>query len=189
MWLLELNLTHHRMSTAGFRAPSTEVQVCYETVWICWNNKILRKSAEIKMKEWWRVINLLLKYSLIIQIQKPDIKFYKDLQSSDPHSYQYKALQCQELNKDKSPLCQLVLKLCPHTPGLQDRHQTIWPNSIISKQQEDDIKYWNQTTESQSKLELYLTLKREYMVAEYLTTVTDRKLRKTLTDWVDTAGP
>lgn len=65
--------------------------------------------------------------------------------------------------------------------GLQDRHQTISPNQIISKRKENYIKYWNETTESQSKLELYLTLNREYMVAEYLTTVTDRKLRKMLT--------
>ena len=120
-------------------------------------------------------------YPLIIKIQKRAIKFHKHLQSSDPDSYQYKALQCQELNKDRSPLCQLVLKLCPHTPDLQDRHQTIWPNQIISKQKENYIKYWKETTKSQSKLEFYLTLNREYMVAEYLTTVTDIKLRKTLT--------
>ena len=149
MWLLKLNLTDHRMSTAGFRAPSTKVQVCYETVWICSNDKILRKSAEIKMKEWWRVINLLLKYSLIIQIQKPDIKFYKDLQSSVPHSYQYKALQCQELNKDKSPLCQLVLKLCPHTPGLQDRHQT---NNLAQLNHLKTTRRWYQILEPNHRI-------------------------------------
>ena len=34
---------------------------------------------------------------------------------------------------------------------------------------------------NQSKLQCYLALNRQYMVADYLTTVTDRKLRKTLT--------
>ena len=84
-------------------------------------------------------------YPLIIKIQKRAIKFYKHLKSSDPHSYQYKALQCHELNKDQSPLCQLLLKLCPHTP------KTIWPNQIISKQKENYIKYWKEITKSQSK--------------------------------------
>ncbi len=54
-------------------------------------------------------------YPIIIKIQK-------HLLSSDPDSFRYKALKCQEWNKDKSPLCQLILKLCPHKPGLQDRH-------------------------------------------------------------------
>ena len=72
-------------------------------------------------------------YPLIIKIQRRAIKFYKHLQSSDPHSYQYKALQCHELNKDQSPLCQLLLKLCPHTP------KTIWLNQIISKQKDDIV--------------------------------------------------
>lgn len=37
------------------------------------------------------------------------------------------------------------------------------------------------------KVELYLTVNREYMVTEYLTTVTDRKIKKTLTN-VQTEG-
>ena len=36
-------------------------------------------------------------------------------------------------------------------------------------------------TRLQVKLETYLTLNRQYTVAEYLTTVTDKNLRKTLT--------
>ena len=41
--------------------------------------------------------------------------------------------------------------------------------------------YWNNMTRLQVKLETYLTLNRQYTVAEYLTTVTDKNLRKTLT--------
>ena len=48
-------------------------------------------------------------------------------------------------------------------------------------QQENYITYWKNTTKTQSKLECYLALNREYTVAEYLSTVTDPKLRKTLT--------
>ena len=65
-------------------------------------------------------------FPLIIKIQKRAIKFYQHLKSSEPQSYHYKALQCQELNKNKSPFCQLITQLCP-----QDKHQPIWPNQII----------------------------------------------------------
>ncbi len=83
------------------------------------------------------------------------------------------ALQCQQLNKDESPFYQLILKLRPHTPKLQDRHLTIRPNQIISKQKENFINYWNEITKSQSELEFYLTLNRECTVAGYLSTTSD----------------
>ena len=41
--------------------------------------------------------------------------------------------------------------------------------------------YWKETTQNQSKMECYLTLNREYTLAEYLSTVKDLKLRKALT--------
>ena len=41
--------------------------------------------------------------------------------------------------------------------------------------------HWKELTKKQSKLECYLALHREYTAAEYLTTVTDPKLRKALT--------
>ena len=40
--------------------------------------------------------------------------------------------------------------------------------------------HWKEFTKKLSKLECYLTLNREYTVAEYLTTVTDPKLRTAL---------
>ncbi len=58
-------------------------------------------------------------YPIIVNIQKQAIKFYKHLQSSDPNSYQYKALQRQESNKDqkRSPWTQI--------PGIKDNPQYI----------------------------------------------------------------
>ena len=41
--------------------------------------------------------------------------------------------------------------------------------------------HWKESTKKQSKLACYLSLNRDYTVAEYLTTVTDAKLRKSLT--------
>ena len=65
-------------------------------------------------------------YPRIIKTQKRAIKFWKHLKYSDPLSYYYQALQCQELSKEKSPLIQLVLVLSsltcstnslkPHSP-------------------------------------------------------------------------
>ena len=48
------------------------------------------------------------------------------------------------------------------------------------KEKEKDRDYWTELTKSQNKIETYVTLNREYTVATYLTTVSDRKLRKTL---------
>ncbi len=56
---------------------------------------------------------------IIINIQKQAIKFNKHLQSSDPHSYQYKALQCQESNKDQES------SLWTQIPGITDNPQYI----------------------------------------------------------------
>merc|ERR1712035_109342 len=50
-------------------------------------------------------------FPLLIWIQKRAIKFYHHLKASDPNSYHYKALQCQEESKDRSPLSQLVHRL------------------------------------------------------------------------------
>ena len=40
--------------------------------------------------------------------------------------------------------------------------------------------HWKELTKKQSELECYLALNREYTVAEYLSTVTDPNLRKSL---------
>lgn len=41
------------------------------------------------------------------------------LKASDPNSYHYKALECQEENKERSPLSQLVHRLSSNSTGHQ----------------------------------------------------------------------
>ena len=65
---------------------------------------------------------------------------------------------------EKSPLSRLVLGLCP----THNNHHH-GPNQIIRKQKD---KYLAPSTKNQSKLQCYVSLNREYTVAEYLTTVT-----------------
>lgn len=113
-------------------------------------------------------------YPLLISIQKRAVKFYQHLKRSEPSSYQAEALRCQEQNRHRSALSQLMLKLQP------DQHSTIWPNQIIQLQKQNYITYWKDATKSQKKMELYLKLKREYKPAEYLSCVKEHKLRKTL---------
>ena len=49
----------------------------------------------------------------------------------------------------------------------------------MRKQKDNYLRHWKEFTERQiTELECYLTLNREYTVAEYLTTVTDPNLRK-----------
>ena len=56
------------------------------------------------------------------------------------------------------------------------------PNQIMRKQKDNYLTHWKELTKSKLiKLECYLTLNKEYTVAEYLTTVTDPNLRKALT--------
>ena len=89
------------------------------------------------------------------------------------------------MNLEKSPLSNLVLGLCSQTqthPTEPQDSSTIRPNKIMRKQKDNYLTHWKElTTTKQSKLECYLALNREYTVAEYLTTVTDTKLRKALT--------
>ena len=114
-------------------------------------------------------------------MQKRAIKFYQHLKASEPSSYHYKALQCQEESKEGSPLSQLVHRLSSNSTGHQDRPHTIQPNQIIAKEKDNYINYWTSTTKTQSKLQCYLALNRQYSMADYLSSVTDLRLRKTLT--------
>ena len=102
---------------------------------------------------------------LFIKIQKRAIKYWLHLKNSDPHSYQQKALQHQELSKEKSPLTQLVLMLRsppdPVLPQDQSGNQPIRVNHIITQQKLNYITNWNTQTEAQSKMQSYLSLKRE----------------------------
>ena len=129
-------------------------------------------------------------YPLLITIQKRAIKFWKHLKNSDPHSYHYDALKCQELSPEKSPLNQLVLRLSSLTPTntIQPQDSPIQINPIrinqaITQQKQNYMTHWETQTQTQSKLECYLALNRKYTVAEYLTTVKNNKMRKTLTKY------
>ncbi len=89
----------------------------------------------------------------------------------------------------KSPLIQMVLKLQTQTNMTKNiQHQDteilihkIRPNQMIKAQKENDLTYWKETTEKQSKLECYLALNRDYTTAKYLSTVEDCKLRRQMT--------
>lgn len=66
------------------------------------------------------------KYPLIIKIQKRAINFWTHLKLSDPLSYHYQALQCQDMSS-RNPLTQLVQRLrsqtCPGTHQLTNHTQ------------------------------------------------------------------
>ena len=105
-------------------------------------------------------------YPLLINIEKRAIKFWQHLNHSDPNSYHYKALKCQELSIEKSPLNQLVLRLTAltsiNTDQPQDnsaKTQEIRVNKIISQHKENYISYWIIQTQTQSKLNCYLAIK------------------------------
>ena len=130
-------------------------------------------------------------FPLLIKIQKRAIKFWEHLKQSDPHSYQYKALQHQELSKANSPLTQLALNLSSYTlthtntslvQGQNKNTKLIRINQIATQLKQNYMTHWESQTKSQSKNKCYLALKRQYTVANYLTTVTDTKLRSTLTE-------
>ena len=122
-----------------------------------------------------------------IKIYKRVMKYWIHLKNSDPDSYQYKALQSQEMSKEKSPFTQLVLTLrsCPNfvLPQNQSENKPIRVNQIIRHQKQTYITNWNTQTKTQSKMQCYLDLKREYRLADYLTTVTNTKYRNILTKY------
>ena len=120
-------------------------------------------------------------FPLLFDIQKRSISFYNHLITSDTNSYHHLALKSQEQKIERSALHQLVLRLTDTNPPLPQN--IIQPKETIAKQKEKYITYWQNTTKTQSKLECYLALKREYILAEYLTTITEPKLRKTLTKY------
>ena len=91
------------------------------------------------------------------------------------------------MSKEKSPLSQLVLALCSvpisALPQDQSENKPIRVNQIIKHQKQTYITNWNAQTKTQSKMQCYLALKREYRLADYLTRVTDTKHRTTLTKY------
>ncbi len=118
---------------------------------------------------------------------KRAIKFWKHLKTSDPNTYHYKALKHQELSVSKSPLLQLVLRLTEltHTEISQPQDtqtlSTIRPTQIINTEKDKYITHWTNTTKNQHKLECYSALIESTPWQSYLSTVSDVRLRKTLT--------
>lgn len=54
---------------------------------------------------------------------------------------------------------------------------------ITTQSKQNNIAYWETQAQTQSKMQCYLALNRQYTVANYLTMVTDQNLRKTLTKY------
>ena len=121
-------------------------------------------------------------YPLLLKIQKRSTKYWLHLRQNDPHSFQHKALQSQEINR--SPLTQLVLlRLRPQTgspsalPQDKSENISIRLNQIITHQKQSYLTHWNTKTHTQNKMQCYLALNRQYTVAPCLTTVTDVRHR------------
>ncbi|KAI4885658.1 hypothetical protein NFI96_003646 [Prochilodus magdalenae] len=131
------------------------------------------------------------RFPLLIHIQKRALKFWMHLKTSPRETLHCKALQNQELNPEKSPLSQLVLRLInPLTPPntQQPRSSTALPprlntNQITKHSQTDYLEHWGREIQTQSKLECYRALKTQYGLEEYLLTVRDTKQRQILTKY------
>ncbi|XP_051280203.1 uncharacterized protein LOC127376873 [Dicentrarchus labrax] len=130
------------------------------------------------------------RYPLIINIQKRTLNFFNHLKSSPRDTLHSKALQTQEPSTEKSPLCQLVLRLTAPSQTHSDQphnntalQTVIRVKQIIAQCKESYLDHWEETTKIQSRLECYLALKRDCELAEYLFTVRDRKQRQILTNY------
>ncbi len=114
------------------------------------------------------------KYPKIIKIQKREMKFWKHLKLSDPQSYHYKAkrylLQYQEMSKESKPFLQLIQSFSPDASltSTDALNHNIRINQIIAQIKHSYITHWQTQTQQQSKMQCYLSLKREYSMAEYL---------------------
>ena len=88
-------------------------------------------------------------YPLLIKIQKRATKFYLHLSQSDENTFHHKALLCQKMKPDKSPLIQLVQRLCsPNPTEPQDSSHLINPKQIAKQQKEKYIMLPLQNTSS-----------------------------------------
>ncbi len=122
---------------------------------------------------------------------KRSLKFWMHLKSSPTESLHFKALQTQELNPEKSPLSQLVLRLTNLTNSTNTNqsqtstasHLNIKINQIIKQYKNTYLEHWDQETKTQSKLQLYWTIKSNYELKDYLQSVRDTKQRRILTKY------
>ncbi len=102
-----------------------------------------------------------------------------------PQTNHHAALICQELKPESRPLSQLVLRPSADKPTHRGQppnssFASITPNRIIKQQNEKYINYWKKTIKTQSKLQCYLALKREFTLANYLSMMDTPKLRNLL---------
>ncbi len=86
-----------------------------------------------------------------------------------------KALQYQEMSKESKPFLHLIQSFSPDasltsTDALTHNIRT---NQITAQIKQSYITHWQTQTQQQSKMQCYLSLKREYSMAEYLYTVSD----------------
>ncbi len=99
----------------------------------------------------------------------------------------FQALQTQELNPQKSPFCQMVLRVTQITPNtVQPQTSTAFQtpirvNQIIKLTKDAYLEHWTNQTKTQNKPHCYLALNHEYKLSEYLLTVRDTKQRQILT--------
>ncbi len=95
------------------------------------------------------------------------------------------------LNPEKSPLSQLVLRLINLTNSTNTNqsqtstasHLNIKINQIIKQSKNTYLEHWDQETKTQSKLQLYRTIKSNYELEDYLQSVRDTKQRRILTKY------
>ena len=87
------------------------------------------------------------------------------------------------MSKESSPLPQLIQSFSPDASltSTDALNHNIRINQITAQIKQNYISHWQTQTQQQSKMQCYLALKREYSMAEYLYTVSDKKLRSTLT--------
>ena len=85
------------------------------------------------------------------------------------------ALKTQELNPGNSPLSQLMVKLTNEAPISTGSKQHNRTKQIMNHSKDQYLEHWKSQTKTQSRLNCYLTLNREYKLAEYLHTVRDLK--------------
>ncbi len=113
------------------------------------------------------------------------------LKSSPTESLHFKAIQTQELNPEKSPLSQLVLRLINLTNSTNTNqsqtstasHLNIKINQIIKQSKNTYLEHWDQETKTQSKLQLYRTIISNYELEDYLQMSGDTKQRRILTKY------
>lgn len=126
------------------------------------------------------------RFPLALNIQKRSLKFWTHLKFSAEDTIKFQAFKTQEVSPDTSPLSQLVLKLTNSPTTLTPQTNTAVGNQIKVKQimnqcKDTYLEHWDNQTKSQSKLQCYLTLNRNYEMAEYLDTVRETKQRQVLT--------